>query len=198
MKRDELSLVTMDGREAALLLAYPCPCESAKCVSLGQHVWEAAHDMTPGLKAQTTDPRVSGQGSQPDDDDTAADPGPRTPELVEFLGNVTAYWRAARKVAGSIAKLRPDRHIPLREPLTDDMWCANHLHLIGVCEPRFRGELCRQCYHLQLAHSAPPDAQLLRAIRDVGRITPAALAEFLTRTRPSEARRNKAKRKKAG
>lgn len=198
MKRSDLPLVTMDGRHAGAILAHPCGCGRAGC-TLGKHVWDATIDMTPGPRAQTTDPRARSWAPDTGDDDGPDRPDPLAGLDQEYRRLVTAYFTAARDVTRFIDRHRPDRTVPLPDAVaTDDMWCANHLDLVGICEPRHRGDLCRQCYNLQLAHSVPPDAQLLQAMRDHGRITKTAIEDFLARIKPARKTRNKQRRKKTG
>jgi hypothetical protein len=194
VKSDQLGLVTLDGRYVGELLAQPCECGRPQC-TIGAHIWRATYDMRPGPKAQNLDSRVRGQGT----DTNEADPEPDPALHLEYLRLVMSYWRDARALADFIGRLRPDR--VLRNPpvlSTVQDWCENHLATIGVCEPRYRGDLCEWCYRVQLAHGALPDQQFLRERRDRGRVTPLAETAFLERIRATRPKSKARKSRKAG
>lgn len=191
MRRDRLPNITLNGRHTGALLAHPCPCPNPRCTTIGEHLLDSTRNMTPGPRAQAFEPRTITHHTPPNDD---SDPRPDPTATLDttYRRLLNNYDRAALALTAFIGAHRPDRHAPTPDPAGDDEWCRNHLETIGVCEPRHRGDLCRSCYDVQLAHGTPPDRLLLQAIRDRGRITPATLTDFIARTRPAR------RRKKAG
>jgi hypothetical protein len=183
----------MDGRHTGELLAHPCACGKQRC-TLGEHIWDSTGNMTPGPKARSYEPATIGApGHNGSDDDPPPD---RTLTIDrEYRDAVWAYWQAARTLRRLIDSHRPDRWTPLPEPATDDQWCANHLDIIGTCEPRYRGDLCRHCYEIGRTYGTTPDADYMRARHHRGYATEKDLKDWLAR-RPTKAGR-KAKRKKA-
>jgi len=178
MRRDLLPLVTLDGRHAGELLAHPCDCGRPRC-TLGDHIWQSTRDMTPGPRATNTDPRSR---SWPTDNDEP-EPADTTDALhQQYKDLLIRYQDVARKLTKFIDSYRPDRWIPLPDPLTDEDWCRNHL-AAGICEPRDRGDLCRWCYDIGRAHGTAPDTILIRARHQGQRITDTLIGDFLARIR---------------
>ena len=199
MKRSDLPLIVLDLRQAALRLAHPCHCGHRDC-TIGDHLWRSTLDMRPGPRATTTDPRVTGSAAavwQP--------PGPELDPAADLAATYRARlhnaWRAARDLLDFLEQHRPDRWAAVArhvERTSDDDWCSNHLDLRGTCVPRYRGDLCRFCYDVQLAEGVLPDRPLLRR-RDEGRkITELDLADLRRRVRATNPKRPaKRKRKRA-
>lgn len=191
MRRDQLPLVTLDGRHAGELLAHPCACGRQRC-TLGLHILLATRDMTPGPRAQSFEPSAGG-GFTIVDQDHVAVIDPTLTIDQRFTGLVQAYWNAARDLTREMERLRPDRWIPLPEPASDNDWCRNHLETIGACWPRYRGDLCRSCYDLHAAHGHLPDGELMRLREARGYYRDIDIKEWLARL-PKTTKR---KRKKA-
>jgi hypothetical protein len=187
VRRDDLPLVTLDGRHAAELLGHPCTCGRPMC-TLGTHIWESTRDMTPGPKAQSFEPAMA-TGSVHTDTDPR--PDPTTIIDVRFAQAVQTYWNSARELTRLVDALRPDRWTPLPEPATDDQWCTNHLEVLGACEPRYRGDLCRFCYDLKCTYGAVPDRQLMQARHERGYGSDRDINEWLTRTAKPKSRKRK-------
>lgn len=190
MRRDQLPLITLDGRAAALAIAHPCDCGRQRC-NWGLHVFLATRDFTPGPRAQSFEPSTV-RGWNGADLDPPADPTTTIDE--RFVALLDVYWQAALNVTRFIDSHRPDRWTPLPEPASDDLWCRNHLETIGACEPRHRGDLCRKCRELQLAYGHLPDGELMRARETWGYYRDRDITEWRTRLPKTGKQR---KRKKA-
>jgi hypothetical protein len=184
MKRDLLPLVTLDGLQAAYRIALPCDCGRPRC-NLGDHLWQSTRDMGPGPRATNTDPRSR---SWPTDNDDPDPPDATDGLHTQYTQLLAVYQNAARNLSRFVDSYRPDRWVPLPEPVTDEDWCRNHL-AAGICEPRDRGDLCRWCYDIGRAHGTAPDPILIRARHQGQRITDTLIDDFLARIKT--ARRTK-------
>lgn len=199
MKRDQLTLVTLYGRHAGLVLGLPCHCGRRSC-SIGLHVWDATKDMAPGLRAQTTDPRVRAWPADTCDVGTEQElpPDPTAQLHDQYVQLLEVYHQAALNLRDFLSRHRADRAIPLPAATAgDDIWCKNHLEVFGICEPRGedRGELCRWCSDIRGAHGVLPDYPLMRARHERGRLTPSLMKDFEARTKSAG---RKGKRRRAG
>jgi hypothetical protein len=160
--------------------------------TLGEHVWLATRDMTPGIRAQSFEPATANGNTFPFDTDPPPD---RTLNIdIQFTNAVAAYWHAAKDLTRLIDRHRPDRWTPLPEPASDDRWCRNHLQTIGACVDRYRGDLCRLCYdlHLHHPHHQTPDPELMRTRDRRGYLTTRDINAWLDRT-PTKAKKRRKK-----
>jgi hypothetical protein len=188
MKADQLPLVTLDLRHAGELLAHPCQCGRNHC-TLGTHIWQATRDMDPGPKAQNTDPKVRGHSTPADH--TEPDPALH----LEYRRLVTEAQTAAQHLTAFIGRIRPDRilHNPPILTTAQD-WCRNHLNTIGVCEPRYRGDLCRFCYDVQLAEGTEPPQALLVMRHRGDRLTTEDVTAIVAAAHPPRTRKRKGRK----
>src|SRR5262245_46621421 len=191
VRRDLIPLVTLDARHAGELLAHPCACGRHRC-TLGEHIWQSTRDMTPGPKAQSFEPSTSsGYIIISELEEYRYGPDPTIGLDVQFARAIDAYWTAARNLTRIIDQHRPDRWTPLPDPASDDQWCRHHLETIGQCETRYRGDLCRFCYELKLAHGHLPDHEAMQTRHQLGYLPDRARNEWLTRL-PKTRKRKKA------
>jgi hypothetical protein len=189
VKRDELPLVTLDGRHAGELLAHPCACGYHRC-TLGEHLWRSTQEMAPGPRAQNFEPAMATGRGMEVDADVLVD---LTAGLHdEYRALLRTYWTVARDIARFVDRHRPDRWIPLPEPASDAEWCRNHLETIGACEPRYRGDECRVCYDLRLAYGHVPDGELMRLRHRKGYLTKPDLTAWVERLPKARKKRKKA------
>jgi len=188
LKRDQIPLATIDGRHAGELLAHPCDCGRHRC-TLGDHIWQATRDMTPGIRAKSYEPSTIGALALVSDDPPP--PDPTSTIDTRFAAAVQAYWDAARALTRLIDAHRPDRWTPLPDPTTDTDWCTNHLQTIGQCEPRYRGDECRMCYDLRTAHGHLPDQELMEIKHLLGYVPTKARDEWLQRLPKPKRRKGK-------
>lgn len=187
MRRDQLPLVTLDGRTAALRIAEPCDCGRQRC-TLGLHVLLATRDFTPGPRAQSFEPSTARTWNG-GDTDPPVDPTVTIDARFDALLDV--YWHAALNLTRFIDAHRPNRWVPLPEPASDTDWCRNHLETIGQCEPRYRGDLCQPCYRLKIEHGHLPDADLMTRRHEIGYFRSDDINDWLTRL-PKAKRRKRA------
>jgi hypothetical protein len=189
MRRDDIAQAVLDGRHTGELLAHPCACGKQRC-TLGEHIWDSTRDMTPGPRAQSFEPATTNGNGHTGDQDPPPD---RTTHIDrEYQQAIWTYWQAARDLRRLIDTHRPDRWTPLPDPATDDQWCRNHLDTIGQCEPRWRGDLCKDCYELGLTYGTTPDAEYMRARHTHGYRDDRDLKAWLAR-RPTPTRKRRKK-----
>lgn len=188
MKPSDLQPITTLLGQAHQTLARPCPCVNARCRTIGEHVWRATADARPGPRAAALD------GTRT----TSSDPPLPLPEPAGVNMAHHALQRALEQLhraAGDLLDLtdlwRPDRATVGPESTPDD-WCTHHL-TIGVCEPRYRGSLCRRCYDFSRAERILPTDAILHAWHRGDRVTVAMVAEA---KKAAKAARKRARRKK--
>lgn len=75
-------------------------------------------------------------------------------------------------------------------PDDGDLWCENHL-AIQVCEPRFRGHLCRWCVDFKALHGRAPTPRLMGMRHQGSRITEAIVRDELKRQRDHDDTRDR-------
>lgn len=171
MTPDQIPLAILDLRHTGATLAHPCHCGHPHC-TLGDHIWRSTRDMAPGIRAQAFEPRTITATGPPTDNDPPADP--TTNLHHEYARRIAAAQHAARDLKHFIDRHRPDRWTPDTDgtaPLSDEAWCTNHLENFGSCETRHRGDLCRWCDDIRLAHGFTPDRPLMRARHEGRRVT---------------------------
>ena len=102
-------------------------------------------------------------------------------------------WAAIRAYQTFLDTYRPDRRMPTGSTeFTDADWCRNHLDVLGVCEPRYRGDSCRRCYGVKLTTGNLPPRSILQAWRDGTRVTDATLAAAINAEKAPTARLERA------
>jgi hypothetical protein len=111
--------------------------------------------------------------------------GGHTPDPIAAIGRRFIRRLEEAERALHHATLELDMANPARRGDTtasDDQWCANHL-AHGMCEPRYRGDLCEWCYKFQLAERALPVRMLVVIKHEKGRITQADITKAMGKQR---------------
>ena len=177
--------IIANGRRTLTALATPCTCGRENCTT-GQHLWYATRDAQPdGRRAHAFDQsRTSNSTTAPI---PTIDRHAITThnEVRAHLATLTATLSALDVLATTWNPHRGGS----ADTANDDDWCRHHLDTIGVCEPRFRGDLCRPCYMFQLAEKAPPTVDILDAWRHGRRVTPAMVNEARSKRRKKKGKK---------
>jgi hypothetical protein len=187
VNRRDLPIVVVDLRHTGELVAHPCVCSQKHC-TLGEHIWRSTSDMQPGgVRAQTTDPKIRAWPTDTDDDSD----NQSSPDLhAKYLQLLTAAQHAARDLARFIDAYRPDRTIAVKDlPRSDNDWCRVCL-AHGICSPRYRGDLCRDCYSFDSVYHFDRPPELVIAKHEGRRITEPMVLEAVLRARKNR-RRNR-------
>ena len=196
VRRSDIPQIGLEARRLGELLITPCPCTGApdswlKAHTLGEHLHDSTRNMAPGPKAQAFEPRTITPTATHDHD-----PAPDPDLANRYQTLATDAWGAIRALQAFIDSWRPDRTAPTGPTFTDTEWCTHHLDQLGICEPRYRGDLCRRCYGVHLTTGHHPPLTILQAWRDGTRVTDATLTAAIAATHPKTTKR-KGKRRKA-
>lgn len=192
-------------------------CPVCRPHSIGEHLWESTRAMAPGIRAQNYDPDTGGWRYENELDpdgaitetwavpqdavgEAALADADRTDGLyLRYRQLVTNAQDAALAVSRFIDTYRPDRLVPIGDPITDEEFCTHHLATLGICEPRNgRGDLCRTCYDFSLTHHVLPPRALLEARREGRRWTPPMVEEALAADRARRQAERKGRKKRKG
>lgn len=203
IRPSDLPLAVLHLRRAGELIATPCPCGRKDC-TLGEHVLRAAGDMTPGPRAANLDPATRGTRWEEDRATGVVSPVPNDPTgeaainpsqadaQAELRRAIATGDQLAQDIIDIISTHRPDRRpLEVDEPVE---WCRHHLDELGVCEPRYRGDLCRPCYDFARLHGIAPPRRLLQLHRDGRKWTDQEIALALREHRAARNPRRKGRR----
>lgn len=209
VRRSDIPLVAVDLRHVGELLLHPCKCGHDNC-TIGEHLWRSTHDMTPGPRAANTDPDSRGWRYEEDDDGTVwpVPSGDRTGEAAtqaddtarlfdEYQQLLTNLREASHELGYFIDRHRPDRTGTKLEVVSDSDWCRVCLHTIGKCSPRYRSDLCRDCYEFDRTYHFDRPAELVRAKHEGQRITQ-QMVDAAVRAERLRKQQQGRKRRKAG
>lgn len=179
---------------------------------LGEHAWRSTQDMEPGVRAGSLDPMSRGwrhevvEGAEgPEVAAVPNDPTGEAAVAVEETSGLHERYRRLLRTAivanealvDFLGSVDPTRraYVVAEETTTDADWCRLHLD-IGVCEPRYRGDLCNWCYKFQMAHDgATPPRGLLELRRERGKITQADIDRFLNPPRMTNPQSKRGRRR---
>lgn len=215
----DMPQVGLELRRLGELFVMSCPCgqggaarwESAH--TLSEHLWRATRDLDDAaIRAAAYDAETTGHRYE---HETQTDGSMIVwPVAVDVTGEaalagiapsvhdewrrlIDKLWSALRDVQAFVDQHRPDRTMPTGPVFTDTDWCRNHLDVLGVCEPRFRGDTCRRCYGVKLTTGSLPPRSILEAWRDGARVTDAILAAAIRADKKEKANgKGKAKGKR--
>lgn len=192
MRADDLPHVTATAQRLGGLLARPCTCSRPDCSTIGDHIWHATRDASPGITAASLEPARSTTPRLPL---PPPDPERTATAHAELQRLLTAFGTASHHLELFLGPWRPDREhpTPVAEPAD---WCAHHLALIGTHEPRYRGDLCRRCYDFGRAEGFAPTGPILQAWHRGERLTDRFVREQLAEVRAAAAKANRKKRAK--
>ena len=201
MRPSDIPQLALELRRLGELLITPCPCTTQnpdgwqKAHTLGEHLWDSTRNMAPGPRAQAFEPRTI-TPSVGGDHEPAPDP-----DLAGRYTTLTrSTWQTVRELQAFVDTWRPDRTAPTGPTFTDTEWCAHHLNTLGICEPRYRGDLCRRCYGVRLTTGHLPPRSILLDWREGRRVTDSSLAAAIRteQTAAGKPKARKGKRRKAG
>jgi len=203
VRRSDIPQIGLEARRLGELLITPCPCAGGpdgwlKAHTLGEHLHDSTRNMAPGPKAQAFEPRTIVPSIGAED---GREPPPDPDLHARYTALAGDAWAALRALQAFVDSWRPDRNAPTGPTFSDDEWCTHHLDQLGICEPRYRGDLCRRCYGVHLTTGHHPPLTILQAWRDGTRVTDTTLAAAIRaeqqRTGKTKAK-GKGKRRKAG
>lgn len=209
VRRIDIPLVAVDLRHTGELLLHKCQCGNAGC-TIGEHLYRSTRDMAPGPRAANQDPDgkgwryeqegdtvwpvpsgdITGEAATRDFDDTSG----LHAEYQTLLDDLHA---ADRALQAFVQRHRPDRTLPKLEAVSDSEWCRVCLQTIGKCSPRYRSDLCRDCYDFHGIYKFDRPAELVRAKHEGQRITQ-QMVEAAVRAERKRKQQQGRKRKKAG
>ena len=184
LRPDTGRLVAVQLRALALRMAAPCDCARSGCTTY-LHAWHATRDAaTPGPKAQTFEATPVQQSAT-----TSATPTLDPPILAH--GEYRELLALLANTASDLQVLLNDWNPNRAAATTTDEhdWCAHHLDLLGTCEPRYRGDLCRRCYELERSVGGRPTLEILEAWHHGRRVTDAMVHAARPKTNKKKKRR---------
>lgn len=141
-------------------------------------------DWSAGAKAANLDP--NSRGNRWDAENEAWIPSDPTGEAMlnaradtaveaqmrlERMRNDALWWRDMIHVAGVVVP-------PSTINAKDDLWCTRCLR-VGICEPRHRGTLCRDCDDFKKLYQADRPFSLVRMKREGKRLTKTIVEDAL-------------------
>lgn len=144
-------------------------------------------DWAAGAKAANLDPDSGGNRWETDSNgDVWAVPSDPTGEAVlharaDLAGNLRTRLE---RIHADALWIRDTAHVlaPIVPPSTmndpSDLWCNHHLR-VGLCEPRWRNDLCRWCSDFMALWKVRPPVSLLRDRHHGKRITEATVKAAL-------------------
>jgi hypothetical protein len=197
IRKTDIPQLALELRRLGETLITPCPCghhnhRHLTAHTIGEHIWDSTQAMAPGPRAQAFTPTTN----TPTRTDHDTDPPPEPDMHNRYTHRANNAWTATRALQDLVDGLRPDQTAPTGPTFTDTEWCRTHLDLLGICEPRYRGDLCRRCYGVQLTTGHTPPRSILDAWRDGTRVTDQMIANAIKATQPTPTKARK--RRKAG
>lgn len=195
IRKADIPQLALELRRLGETLITPCPCGHTTHRyltghTIGEHIWDSTLAMAPGPRAQAFTPNTNGPTIITDQD-----PPPEPDKHGDYTHRANNAWHTTRALQTLVDTLRPDQTMPTGPTFTDTEWCRNHLELLGICEPRYRGDLCRRCYGVQLTTGHTPPRTILDAWRDGTRVTDQMITDALNaehgHTRPKTRKRRK-------
>lgn len=194
VRRGDIVRIAQDGRRVGEVLMHRCRCrqnaegpgQSGLCI-IGEHIDRATRDLAPGLRASNTDPKVRAWPSETDEDPP---PDPTAPLNDRYRTLLQNYRDASAELMDFVQLHRPDRTVPPPETTSDSEYCRNHLQVLGECVPRYRGDLCRDCYEFHQIYRLDAPRSLLEVKRE-GRRWTQQLVETAAREARKQVRRRR-------
>jgi hypothetical protein len=191
IRKQDIPQLALELRRLGETLITPCPCGHTTnrwltAHTIGEHIWDSTQAMNPGPRAQAFTPNTNGPTIIND-----TDPPPEPDKHADYTHRANNTWHTTRALQALIDNLRPDQTHPTGPTFTDTEWCRTHLDLLGICEPRYRGDLCRRCYGVQLTTGHTPPRPILDAWRDGTRVTDQMIADALRTEHPKPAKARK-------